>query len=81
MNNEILKDSELNEEDLEQTNGGAIMMKVHISTSGPSSLQTCSQCKRRNNTVKKVGGHYLCQNCASKQRKAVMSISSKARLI
>lgn len=81
MNNETLQDSELNEEELEQTNGGSVMMKVFISTSGPSSLQTCSQCKRRNNTVRKVGGHYLCQRCASKQRKAVLSLPSDARLI
>ena len=81
MNNETLKDSELNEEELEQTNGGAIMMKVFISTSGPASLQTCSQCKRRNSSVKKVGDHYLCQRCATKQRKAVLSIPSGARLI
>ena len=81
MNNETLKDSELNEEELEQTTGGAVMMKVHISTSGPASLQTCSQCKHRNNTVRKIGGHYLCQNCAAKQRKAVLSLPTDAKLI
>lgn len=81
MNIETLKDSELNEEDLEQTTGGAAMMRVMISTSGPASLQTCSQCKRRNNTVKKIGGHYLCKNCAEKQRRAVLSLPSDAKLI